>query len=153
MAEFRGDPIDDLDPLAAAGVPILHVCDAAGVNFFDSAEMYGHGASEVLVGKALGVMEELKQGGKIRAVGVPNYVYLRKIPSDPTAPCLTPTCRPGVIMASSWHECHAKRAHEHLPSHQLRLRDHRLHGELRQEFPTCPWSTHKATKACFGLVS
>ena len=102
----------------------------AGVNFFDSAEMYGEGASEKLVGKTLrdirdkvivaskvipehyepnelrtacdrslellgfdyidlyqlhwpnhdipvaetlGVMEELKQAGKVRAIGVSNY--------------------------------------------------------------------------------
>ena len=47
-----GDPDRVVDPAASAR--IVHECLDRGINFFDTANAYGHGASEEHLGTALG---------------------------------------------------------------------------------------------------
>src|SRR3990167_103535 len=55
ISEFYGNPLDD-----AAGVHLIKSAYQNGINFFDTADVYGHGRNEKLVGQA--VAELINEG-------------------------------------------------------------------------------------------
>ena len=48
MSEFYGDPISDEN-----GIELIKFAFANGINFFDTADGYGYGHNEILIGKAV----------------------------------------------------------------------------------------------------
>ena len=55
ISEFYGNPLDD-----AAGINLIKSAYHNGINFFDTADVYGHGRNEKLVGQA--VAELINEG-------------------------------------------------------------------------------------------
>ncbi len=61
VSDFHWGPQDDADSIAT-----VHAALDAGVNFFDTAELYGHGHSEELLGRALqGVRQDVVIASKV----------------------------------------------------------------------------------------
>lgn len=52
MSEFYGNPISD-----EQGIQLFKVAYNNGVNFFDTADVYGYGRNEILVGKAVSALK------------------------------------------------------------------------------------------------
>lgn len=52
MSEFYGDPISD-----EQGIHLFKVAYNNGINFFDTADVYGYGRNEILVGKAVSALK------------------------------------------------------------------------------------------------
>jgi aryl-alcohol dehydrogenase-like predicted oxidoreductase len=78
MSEFYG-PADEAESLAAFGAAM-----DAGIDFFDTADMYGQGANEMLVGKALrGRRSEVVVATKFGIVRDPTDPRLRGINGKP----------------------------------------------------------------------
>lgn len=52
MSEFYGEPISD-----EQGIHLFKIAYNNGVNFFDTADVYGYGRNEILVGKAVSALK------------------------------------------------------------------------------------------------
>lgn len=77
MSEFYG-PSDD-----TASIDLIHAAQDAGISLFDSADTYGLGHNERLLGKALGTrLAEAVVATKFGIVRKPGY-YERSLRSDP----------------------------------------------------------------------
>lgn len=48
MSEFYGEPVSD-----AQGISLIKTAYENGINFFDTADVYGYGRNEILLGKAI----------------------------------------------------------------------------------------------------
>jgi aryl-alcohol dehydrogenase-like predicted oxidoreductase len=77
MSEFYGKPVDD-----SAGIQLIKTAYHNGINFLDTADIYGYGRNELLVGKA--IAELINEGIKRSQIILASKCGIIRDENDPT---------------------------------------------------------------------